>query len=71
MKDETPIELTEAEMLLGCLQADLRAIRWHKSYVPIVTLAALCAAVLDSSEREALAKYLLLGLKKGSQANKH
>ena len=68
---ETPIEVSEAEMLLASLRADLRAIRWHKSYIPIVTLAALCVAVLDPSEREALAKYLLLGLKKGSQANKH
>jgi hypothetical protein len=56
---ETPIEVLEAELLLADLRADLKAIRWHKTYIPLVTLAALCAEVLDRSEREALAKYLL------------
>ncbi len=65
------VEVSEAELFLADLRADLKAIRWHKTYIPLVTLAALCAEVLDPSEREALAKYLLLGLKKGSKANKH
>ena len=64
------VEVSEAEMLLADLRADLTAIRWHKSYIPIVTLAALCAEVLDRSEREALAKYLL-GIGKDAKVNKH
>jgi hypothetical protein len=54
-----PFEVSEAELLLADLRRDLKATRWHKTYVPVSTLAALCAEVLDRPEREALAKHLL------------